>query len=459
MRSDSSCRSRPRGRAAPRRAARPLRRPRTTALIVALRRRRFALLGEASHGSDEFYRERAAHHPAADRRAAASTPSRSRPTGPTPTASIATSAAAATTPTATRRSPASSASRPGCGATPSSSTSSTGCATTTPRCAPERTGRLLRPRPVQPVHARSRRCSPTSTASTRRRRAARAIATPASSTSPRTARPTATRPASTSTRAASTRSSPSCARWSRAARRELARHRRRRAPTPSSTPSRTRAWCKNAEAYYRTMFRARVSSWNLRDRHMAETLAGARRPPVAPAGRPARIVVWAHNSHLGDARATEMGERRRAEPRPAGARAARRGGGCCSASAPTSGTRHGGTRLGRARPRRKQRPARRCRAATRTLLPRASAASASCCSCAATAPLRRGARGAAAAARHRRHLPAGDRAPEPLFPRPAGATSSTRSSTSTRRARWCRSTRRATRRPAAEPPETYPSGV
>jgi erythromycin esterase-like protein len=62
----------------------------------------------------------------------------------------------------------------------------------------------------------------------------------------------------------------------------------------------------NAERYYRAMFGSRVSSWNLRDQHMTETLealvafldGGERRP---------RVVVWAHNSHLGDARATELG--------------------------------------------------------------------------------------------------------------------------------------------------------
>jgi erythromycin esterase-like protein len=64
---------------------------------------------------------------------------------------------------------------------------------------------------------------------------------------------------------------------------------------------------KNAEEYYRTMFRGRVSSWNLRDQHMFETLqelAGHLRGPQGSA----KIVVWAHNSHLGDARATEMGD-------------------------------------------------------------------------------------------------------------------------------------------------------
>jgi len=61
---------------------------------------------------------------------------------------------------------------------------------------------------------------------------------------------------------------------------------------------------KNAEQYYRSMFRGRASSWNLRDRHMVETIDalaahfnGSRQP---------KAVVWAHNSHLGDASATEM---------------------------------------------------------------------------------------------------------------------------------------------------------
>ncbi len=65
---------------------------------------------------------------------------------------------------------------------------------------------------------------------------------------------------------------------------------------------------KNAEEYYRQMFRGRVSSWNLRDRHMAETLDALAAHLDAENGS-GKIVVWAHNSHLGDARATEMGER------------------------------------------------------------------------------------------------------------------------------------------------------
>lgn len=63
----------------------------------------------------------------------------------------------------------------------------------------------------------------------------------------------------------------------------------------------------SAEEYYRTMFHGKVSSWNLRDQHMAETLDNL----VAHLDRQGghtRVVVWAHNSHLGDARATRMGQ-------------------------------------------------------------------------------------------------------------------------------------------------------
>jgi len=65
---------------------------------------------------------------------------------------------------------------------------------------------------------------------------------------------------------------------------------------------------KNAEQYYRTMFRGEVSSWNLRDRHMMETLM-ALAAHLEQFHKPAKIVVWAHNSHLGNARATQMSER------------------------------------------------------------------------------------------------------------------------------------------------------
>src|SRR5688572_1082020 len=65
---------------------------------------------------------------------------------------------------------------------------------------------------------------------------------------------------------------------------------------------------KNAEEYYRTMYRSDVSSWNLRDLHMMETLIALENHLSEPSSK-AKIVVWEHNSHLGDASATEMGRR------------------------------------------------------------------------------------------------------------------------------------------------------
>ncbi|HEX2165212.1 MAG TPA: erythromycin esterase family protein [Thermoanaerobaculia bacterium] len=61
----------------------------------------------------------------------------------------------------------------------------------------------------------------------------------------------------------------------------------------------------NAERYYRVMYRGGRESWNLRDQHMFDTL----RLLLDVHGPGSRAVVWAHNSHLGDASATEMGRR------------------------------------------------------------------------------------------------------------------------------------------------------
>jgi erythromycin esterase-like protein len=57
------------------------------------------------------------------------------------------------------------------------------------------------------------------------------------------------------------------------------------------------------------MFSGRVLSWNLRDRHMVDTLDAVQGHLSRRLGDPAKIVVWEHNSHLGDARSTEMGTR------------------------------------------------------------------------------------------------------------------------------------------------------
>jgi erythromycin esterase-like protein len=63
---------------------------------------------------------------------------------------------------------------------------------------------------------------------------------------------------------------------------------------------------RNAERYYRAMFGSRTQSWNLRDQHMAETLDSLI-AFLGANGSSAKVVLWAHNSHLGDARATELG--------------------------------------------------------------------------------------------------------------------------------------------------------
>jgi erythromycin esterase-like protein len=64
---------------------------------------------------------------------------------------------------------------------------------------------------------------------------------------------------------------------------------------------------RNAEQYYRAMFGGHAESWNLRDTHMMETLQALIAWTARRAGS-AKAVVWAHNSHLGDARATQMGD-------------------------------------------------------------------------------------------------------------------------------------------------------
>ena len=59
----------------------------------------------------------------------------------------------------------------------------------------------------------------------------------------------------------------------------------------------------SAEEYYRIMYYGGAESWNLRDRHMFETLEHV----LDARGPASKAVVWAHNSHIGDARFTEMG--------------------------------------------------------------------------------------------------------------------------------------------------------
>ncbi|MFN7141188.1 MAG: erythromycin esterase family protein [Limisphaerales bacterium] len=66
---------------------------------------------------------------------------------------------------------------------------------------------------------------------------------------------------------------------------------------------------KNAEQYYRSMFYGRQSSWNLRERHMVETVSMLAEHLEKTRELPQKLVVWAHNSHLGDARGTQMADR------------------------------------------------------------------------------------------------------------------------------------------------------
>jgi erythromycin esterase-like protein len=65
---------------------------------------------------------------------------------------------------------------------------------------------------------------------------------------------------------------------------------------------------RDAEEYYQQMYRAEVSSWNLRDRHMAGTL-DALLEHLDRRHHHTKVLVWEHNSHVGDARATDMAQR------------------------------------------------------------------------------------------------------------------------------------------------------
>ncbi|KAF4944747.1 hypothetical protein FGADI_12467 [Fusarium gaditjirri] len=60
---------------------------------------------------------------------------------------------------------------------------------------------------------------------------------------------------------------------------------------------------KDAEYYYKEMYHGRHESWNLRDTHMFQTLVRI----LKHRGDKSKAIVWAHNSHIGDARATSMG--------------------------------------------------------------------------------------------------------------------------------------------------------
>jgi erythromycin esterase-like protein len=67
---------------------------------------------------------------------------------------------------------------------------------------------------------------------------------------------------------------------------------------------------KNAENYYRNLFEGNELPWNVRDQHMAETVTILSEHLESIMDKPSKIIIWAHNSHVGDARATEMSERK-----------------------------------------------------------------------------------------------------------------------------------------------------
>jgi erythromycin esterase-like protein len=67
------------------------------------------------------------------------------------------------------------------------------------------------------------------------------------------------------------------------------------------------AWVTaEAEHYYRTMVQGGGASWNVRDYHMADTLTRLLDHHSAERGEPAKAIVWEHNTHIGDARYTDM---------------------------------------------------------------------------------------------------------------------------------------------------------
>ena len=88
---------------------------------------------------------------------------------------------------------------------------------------------------------------------------------------------------------------------------EYARRDGRVAPEDAFFAERNAALVHSAERYYRAMMGSRVVSWNLRDTHMVATLEAISEHLESNGGK-GKVVVWAHNSHLGDARATEMGD-------------------------------------------------------------------------------------------------------------------------------------------------------
>lgn len=114
--------------------------------------------------------------------------------------------------------------------------------------------------------------------------------------------------------AASVRPYPSCEAQARDQLREVRDLRQREAPKagPARREELFAAFqsarvVQGGEHYYRNLYRGGISPWNLRDRYMAETLEQVA-AHLGQQGNPPKVVVWAHNTHMGDARVTQMGE-------------------------------------------------------------------------------------------------------------------------------------------------------
>ena len=202
----------------------------------------------------------------------------------------------------------SSASRPGCGATPTCSISSAGCAPTTTAPPGRAQGRLLRPRPLQPARLDARRCSPICDKvdpEAARRARERYACFEHFGEDPQAYGYAAGVRARAVVRGRGGRAAAGAAAARGRVRRARRPDRRGRA---ASSPSRTRGSSERRAVLPHDVPRARSTSWNLRDRHMADTLDALLGAPRRAAASAPKVVVWAHNSHLGDARATEMGD-------------------------------------------------------------------------------------------------------------------------------------------------------
>ena len=362
-------------------------------------------------------------HAPADRAARLHASSPSRPTGPTPRAiDRYVRAPARRVPAPSRRS---SASRPGCGATPRSPRSSSGCARHNARLPSRAARRLLRPRPLQPARLDRAPCSTIST---------RSIPKPAKVARERYGclTPWQKEPADLRPRRAERRAIADCEqRGGRTAARPAATS---GSTMPRSDGERFLDAAQNARLV--ACGRALLPHHVLRRRRVLEParhahVRNARRTCSRRAGRRRKAVVWAHNSHIGDARHTEMGRVR--DELNIGQLCRERFGD--EAALIGFGT-HTGTvaaaRTGTARWRsRRVRPSHRRQ--LRAAVPRRAAYRASCSICdqrrhGAATP----AAGAAAGALHRRDLSAGDRAARATIPRRRCRSSSTPTSGSTR---------------------------